>query len=105
MANKKSINEARKELRFQAKVHEVGPVFVDTVEQEVVNGRIVNKAVRKEVDYTKQFEGLKVSDFYLENLIAVGSLGSLNDVVLEGDKISNIDSIVSSLEKINIEDE
>lgn len=105
MANKKSINEARKELRFQAHVEDIGPVFVDTIEQEVVNGRIVNKAIRKEVDFTKQFEGLKVSDFYLENLLAAGSVGTLNEVSLDGDKMSTIDNLVPELEKINIEDE
>lgn len=105
MANKKSINEARKELRFEAKVMPHDKVFVTSIEPTVVNGRVVNKSKLVEFDYTHQFDGLKVSDFYLENLIAAGSLGTLNEVNLEGGKIDNIDSIAASLENINISDE
>lgn len=62
----------------------------------------VPKLVTK--DIRKRDEGLKVSDFYLENLIAVGAGADMKEVRMEAGGLNMIDSLESQLSGIEIEE-
>lgn len=87
------------ECHYPKALHE--PYEVTASEQYVENGRILKKAVNKTVDPTKQNAGLSVSDFYLENIIAVGAEGSLRDVKLSAgnfDVADNVDAQIGAID-------
>lgn len=61
----------------------------------------VPKLVTK--DIRKRDEGLKVSDFYLENLIAVGAGADMKEVRFAAGGLNMVDSIESQLSGIDFE--
>ena len=66
---------------------------VNAVEEVVENDRIVKKSVRKTVDPVDNFKGVKVSDFYLENVIAAGALDSLKFGQLSDNRLNSADNV------------
>lgn len=77
-------------------------------EEEVVHGRIVKTLKKKVVDPKERVAGLKVSDFYMENLQASGAINNMKNCTLNGSTIASIDSAVAgleALENINISEE
>lgn len=78
-----------------------GEYVVHAVEEVVENDRIVKKSVRKSVDPRDNFKGIKVSDFYMENVIAAGALGNLRNGQLDAGNLAaadNLDSQVVNLD-------
>lgn len=66
---------------------------VNAVEEVVENDRIVKKSVRKTVDPADNFKGVKVSDFYMENVIAAGALDSLKFGQLSNGTLADADNL------------
>ena len=66
---------------------------VNAVEEVVENDRIVKKSVRKTVDPADNFKGVKVSDFYMENVIAAGALDSLKFGQLSNCTLADADNL------------
>lgn len=69
----------------------------ETVE---VNGKMLNQSVYITKDIAEERKQFKPSDFYLENLIAVGAVSGLKPVSLDGDVLSVVDNISSQIESI-----
>lgn len=78
---------------------QVNTYDIVTEEQTVDEyGRVLKKSVIKTVNSEELNAGLKVSDFYLENLIAAGSFDSLKEVgTINSVGLDAIDSIESGL--------
>lgn len=70
---------------------------VNAVTEVVENGRVVKKSVRKTVDPVDNFKGVKVSDFYLENVIAAGAVDSLRFGQLDNGRLGCADGIDAQL--------
>lgn len=66
---------------------------VNAVEEVVENDRIVKKSVRKTVDPADNFKGVKVSDFYMEIVIAAGALDSLKFGQLSNGRLDAADNL------------
>lgn len=66
---------------------------MNAVEEVVENDRIVKKSVRKTVDPADNFKGVKVSDFYMENVIAAGALDSLKFGQLSNGRLADADNL------------
>lgn len=64
------------------------PVYV--AEQTQVDGRLLTKQVVKTIDRRQQEEGNKVTDFCLENQIAIGSVGLRSSVCYGADATDRI---------------
>lgn len=78
------------------------------VEPAIENGRVINKTVIQEVDSRDKFKDIKVSDYFLENLIATGAVSQLNNVNISGSVLTDIDKIedhLSQLDSLEIDDE
>ena len=73
-------------------------------EQIVENGRIINKPIIKTIDMAEEMKPYKVSDFYLENLIASGSVDGLKDVTNEFGSLGmdGLDGISNQLAGIEV---
>lgn len=67
-----------------------------------IEGRILNQTVYITKDLAEERKQFKPSDFYLENLIAVGAVSGLKPVSLDGDVLSEVDKVSSQIEKIEI---
>lgn len=68
-----------------------------TEEQTVENNRIIKKKIIKEIDPRDNFKDYKVSDFFIENLEAVGALNNLKQTqFLDG----NIDDVLDKLNEL-----
>jgi len=84
---------------YPKNLHE--PYEVTASEQYVENGRVLKRAVEKIVDPVELNAGMKVSDFYLENIIAVGADGSLRVVKLSAgnfDVADNLDAQIGAID-------
>lgn len=85
-------------------------VPIDTVykvNKVVKDGRVVSDLERTTVDPRDNFKGYKVSDFSIEMLQATGAIANVKPITLDGGSISNVDSLVSTLDtldSINVEE-
>lgn len=77
------------------------PYQVVASEESYENDRFLKKAVNKTIDPTKINEGIRVSDFYMENIIAVGALDGLRDCKLSLDNLSASDNVDTQLGSID----
>lgn len=77
------------------------PMEVFTSEEVVENNRFVKKSLRKTVDPRDNFKGVKVSDFYLQNVIAVGALDSLKGGMLSESSLDAADNLSAQLDKFD----
>lgn len=68
--------------------------FVSVMEQLEENGRVFNRQVVKEIDVPSRFDGLKVSDFTLENLASIGAVDALQECKLIGLDGKEVDSVL-----------
>ncbi len=66
-------------------------------EDYVENGRILKRSVAKVVDPRENFAGLKVSDFYLENVIAAGAWDTLRECKLSEGTLAGTDNVDAQL--------
>lgn len=81
-----------------------GETEVHSIEQfESVNGLLASRTVTRKVAVADQFNGLKCSDFSIDNLSAIGALDSLRKVHLQGDTISSADSVSGSLSDVSFD--
>lgn len=62
-------------------------------EQVLENNRLVRKSVVKEMDFKANFKDYQVSDFYLENLMAVGAEATLKSVQLSEGALDMADNV------------
>lgn len=82
------------------------PVYSKLVcEESVVNDRVLKSTTFKDVDLAEARNGWKVSDFYLENVIAAGAVGMLNDTSISNSPLNEVDNITRQLEGIEIPSE
>lgn len=65
------------------------------------NGRIVNKSEFADIDMVDVMKGYKLEDFYLENMIADGTISQLSSVQVERPAIVGIDGVVSQIPKMD----
>ena len=77
------------------------PYEVTASEEYVENGRILKRAVKKTVDPTQLNAGVLVSDFYLENIIAVGAIDSLHECKLSEGTLSGADNVDAQIGAID----
>lgn len=71
---------------------------VETITDDA--GRVQKKLVMKELD-SDRFEGVSVYDYSLENILAVGAVGALKEVNINGSGFGSIDSLVSTLDALD----
>lgn len=76
------------------------PYEVYDDEQVVDNGRVVKKSVVKAVRPAERFQGLKASDFALENVIAAGAVDMLKPTMLHDANLDTVDEIDGTLNGI-----
>jgi hypothetical protein len=76
------------------------PVEVNAVEDAVENNRIVKKSKRMTVDPRDNFKGVRVSDFFLQNVIAVGALDNLKGGMVSDSRLNAADNLAVQLDKI-----
>lgn len=69
--------------------------MTETVEE---NGRVISKNVCKTQAVKDKFNGLRVTDFCLENVMASGAIETLRPVQLSGAGLSATTSLISNLE-------
>lgn len=82
--------------------------FVETTTKtttELIGDRYYSVPKVVSEDIRERDKGVKVSDFYLENLIAVGAGANMTEVRMESGGLNMIDSIESQLSGIEIEEE
>lgn len=104
MANKKKVRGIRYGFIERGEV-EV-PIEVKEYEyrqvEEVVDGEVILKTIRVEVNPKNRFKGLEASDFTVKSLLKAGATDLLkNRVSLNGstlDTVSNIEAHVSNIE-------
>ena len=77
------------------------PYEVTASEEYVDNGRVLKRAVSKTVDPALQNKGVSVSDFYLENIIAVGAVDSLHECKLSESVLCGTDNVDAQLSSID----
>ena len=77
------------------------PYEVIAAEEVVENNRIVKKSCVKTVDPIENFKGVNVSDFYLENVIAVGALDSLKFGQVSAGNLENADNLDVQVENLD----
>lgn len=82
---------------------------MDIISQEpsIVNDRVVSKPLIVNVDSRDTFKDVKVSDYYLENLIATGAVSQLSNAIISGNAFTDMDRIeehLSQLDSIEIDD-
>lgn len=73
---------------------------MSTVEEVVENQRVVKKGAVKKVNPCGRYEGMKASDFALENIIAVGALDSLKECQLRQGTLNVADGVEASVDNI-----
>lgn len=76
------------------------PYEVIGSEDVVVNNRVVKRSIKQVIDPKEMFKGVKVSDFYLENLIAVGALDSLKGGTVSDSTLNAADNAEAQLAKM-----
>lgn len=76
------------------------PYEVYDEEQVVDNSRVVKKSVVKVVRPAERFQGMKASDFALENVIAAGAIDMLKPTMLHDGDIDTVDMIDDTLDNI-----
>lgn len=78
-----------------------GDYEVRGMEDVVVNGRIVKKAVYRTVHPADNFKGMNANDFALENVIAAGALGSLRECQLSYNSVGETsDSVEGAVDNM-----
>lgn len=93
--------EQQTQPREQYTVHR--PTIYENVtsqEYDEDSKRMVIKCKKQIVDNSAFMSHYKVSDFYLENVLAVGSPSLLVPTSLKSDVVSNIENITSQLDNI-----
>lgn len=65
------------------------------------NGRVISKSEFVDVDMEEVMKQYNLEDFYLENMIADGSISQLSSVSIAVPGIKGIDEVVSQLPNIN----
>lgn len=81
------------------------PYSVPSQSSEVVSGRVVSKSVSKIVNTKDDFRKLRVSDFSIENLVAVGASMPLAKLPLSpmsaADAVDGAVTVISDVEPQN----
>lgn len=77
------------------------PYVINSVEDILENNRIVKKSKRQTINPADKFKGFKVSDFYMENVIAVGAEDSLRFGQVSIDNLSAADNIEAQIPVID----
>lgn len=86
---------------------EYGKFDIDTVMSVVQSipvkedGRVIYKSEIVDVDMAEEMKNYRVEDFYLENMIADGTIGQLNMVSVSVPGMKGIDQVVSQLPNID----
>ena len=83
--------EYKPQTREDVFTEDIVPVTKDVV----VNGRIMKELEFVKVNRSEENAKYKVSDFYLENLLALGA--DLKPITLQGSTIENTDAIMNGL--------
>lgn len=88
--------------RRQKMSHLTSPYKVMSSQSVVQNGRVVRNSTVVEVDPNTYFDGVRVSDFDVNNLVAVGALNSMpQNVTLKPSSMSVADSIDDAISDID----